>query len=95
MRFAIASLALLGAAAAQTTTSAAAAQSTNACAAQNIVDACREGIQKQVDACKANDWMCLCDNYTNLLTCYNNCPDSNERPPVQNQVTSYCNAAAP
>jgi hypothetical protein len=29
------------------------------------------------------------------LICYNNCPSSDERPPVQNQVTQYCNAAAP
>lgn len=61
----------------------------------SIVDACRTGIESEIDKCKANDWICLCDNYTNLLTCYNNCPDSLDRSPVQNQVTSYCLAAAP
>lgn len=61
----------------------------------SIVDACVDQYQKQVDDCKGDDWICLCDNYTNLLTCYNNCPDSNEKPPVQNQVTQFCNAAAP
>jgi len=30
-----------------------------------------------------------------VLVCYNNCPNSNEKPPVQNTVTSYCNAALP
>ncbi|KAF2740698.1 hypothetical protein EJ04DRAFT_507723 [Polyplosphaeria fusca] len=96
MRFAIASAAIFaGIAAAQTSTAAASTPTGGSCQAQNIVDACREGIQSQIDSCKANDWICLCDNYTNLLTCYNNCPDSNERPPVQNQVTQYCNAAAP
>jgi hypothetical protein len=85
---------LAGLVAAQTS-SAPAAQATGSCAAQNIVDACKTSIQSQIDKCEANDWICLCDNYTNLLTCYNNCPGSNQAPPVQNQVTQYCNAAAP
>lgn len=39
--------------------------------------------------------MCLCDNYTNKLTCYNNCMSSQDRAPVQNQVTQFCLAAEP
>ncbi|KAL1646975.1 hypothetical protein SLS61_007572 [Didymella pomorum] len=67
------------------------------CAAQNIVDACVSGYKGRIDACNknGNDWICLCDVYTDVLTCYNNCPDSNERSPVQNQVTSFCTAAEP
>jgi hypothetical protein len=61
----------------------------------SILDTCKEGIQKQIDACKGNDWMCLCDNYTNFLTCYNNCPNDAGKSPVQNQVTQFCAAAAP
>jgi len=49
----------------------------------------------EIDKCQGNDWICLCNGYTNKLTCYNNCVGSDERPPVQNQVTQYCNAAAP
>ncbi|KAF2794346.1 hypothetical protein K505DRAFT_324850 [Melanomma pulvis-pyrius CBS 109.77] len=98
MRFAASTLALLaavGLAAAQTPAGALVPRATSACNAQNIVDACRTGIETEIDKCKANDWICLCDNYTNLLTCYNNCPDSLDRSPVQNQVTSYCLAAEP
>jgi len=98
MRFttAIAVLASTGFAAAQTTLSSAAApQSTGACDAQNIVDACVAGIQPQIAACGGNDWICLCQQYTNLLTCYNNCPGSPQGNTVQQQVTSYCGAAAP
>jgi hypothetical protein len=96
MRFAAAIiLASASLAVAQTTTAASPQPTSSDCDAQNIVDACRAGIQTQIDKCDGNDWMCLCDNYTNLLTCYNNCPDSNEKPPVQNQVTQFCNAAAP
>lgn len=67
------------------------------CAAQNIVDTCVSGYQERIKACeaKSNDWVCLCDVYTDVLTCYNNCPDNNEKSPVQNQVTSFCQAAAP
>lgn len=67
------------------------------CAAQNIVDACVSGYKARIDACNknGNDWICLCDVYTDVLTCYNNCPDSNERSPVSNQVTSFCTAAEP
>ncbi|KAF2204789.1 hypothetical protein GQ43DRAFT_122631 [Delitschia confertaspora ATCC 74209] len=96
MRFstAIVMLASAGFAAAQTATAAApAAQSS--CAAQYIVDKCKKMIQAQIDDCEPLDWVCKCDQYTNLLTCYNNCPDSQEKYPVQNSVTQYCAAAAP
>ena len=67
------------------------------CQAQNIVDACVSGYQDRIKGCqqKSNDWICLCDVYRDVLTCYNNCPDSNEKPPVQNQVTQFCTAAEP
>ncbi|KAH7125678.1 hypothetical protein B0J11DRAFT_580213 [Dendryphion nanum] len=81
---------------AQTPTLPSTSQST-ACPAQNIVDACLSGYQDRIKACEAtsNDWVCLCDVYTDVLQCYINCPDSSAKSPVQNQVTSFCNAAAP
>lgn len=96
MRFAaVAILASAAAVAAQTSSPVPTSTGEKTCDAQNIVDACKATIQTEIDKCKGNDWMCLCDNYTNLLTCYNNCPDSAEKSPVQNQVTQFCNAAAP
>jgi len=99
---ALAVLASAGFAAAQSTaasvaTVATAAQPTSSstCQAQNIVDACIADTQPQINACAGNDWICLCQQYQNLLTCYNNCPDLPERATVQNQVTSFCTAAAP
>ncbi|RMZ66198.1 gpi anchored serine-threonine rich [Pyrenophora seminiperda CCB06] len=67
------------------------------CDAQNIVDTCVSGYQDRIDACQknGNDFICLCDVYRDVLVCYNNCPNSNQRPPVENTVTSYCGAAEP
>ncbi|KAI4665678.1 uncharacterized protein J4E78_003141 [Alternaria triticimaculans] len=67
------------------------------CDAQNIVDTCVQGYQGRIDDCNknGNDFICLCDVYRDVLVCYNNCPDSLEKPPVQNTVTSYCGAAEP
>ncbi|EMD60043.1 hypothetical protein GGP41_009452 [Bipolaris sorokiniana] len=69
----------------------------NKCDAQNIVDTCVSGYQSRIDACnkKGNDFICLCDVYRDVLVCYNNCPNSLDKPPVENTVTSYCNAAEP
>ncbi|KAJ4361310.1 hypothetical protein N0V95_002012 [Ascochyta clinopodiicola] len=74
------------------------AASSDDCQAQNIVDACVAGYQDRIRKCTAdntNDYICMCDVYTDVLQCYNNCPDSNEKPPVQNQVTQFCTAAEP
>ncbi|KAL6707197.1 hypothetical protein ACN47E_004744 [Coniothyrium glycines] len=67
------------------------------CAAQTILDTCVAGYQTRIDDCneKGNDYICLCNVYKDVLVCYNNCPDSNARPPVQNQVTQFCQAAEP
>jgi hypothetical protein len=64
---------------------------------RSIVDACVAGYQDRIKGCqdKANDWICMCDVYTDVQTCYNNCPKSNEKPPVDNQVIQYCTAAEP
>ncbi|KAI9376812.1 hypothetical protein BJX61DRAFT_538508 [Aspergillus egyptiacus] len=75
------------------TSTATATQSASGCAAQNILDACIDSIQIQVDACGPNEWECLCEQTNNLLTCYNNCPEDSGRFGVEQQKTSYCNAA--
>ncbi|OJI97638.1 hypothetical protein ASPVEDRAFT_302118 [Aspergillus versicolor CBS 583.65] len=65
----------------------------SSCDAQNILDACVESIQEQVDACGPNEWDCLCEQTNNMLTCYNNCPNDGSRTGIQQQRISYCNAA--
>ncbi|EKG21565.1 hypothetical protein MPH_01073 [Macrophomina phaseolina MS6] len=96
MRFAVAAtvLATVGFTAAQSSTSSAASSSsTSSCQAANIVEACVASIKPRTEACGGVDWDCQCTAYTDLLTCYNNCPNDPTRSSVQNQVTQFCNAA--
>ncbi|KAL1629189.1 hypothetical protein SLS56_005524 [Neofusicoccum ribis] len=59
----------------------------------SIVEACVSGIKPRTEDCGGNDWSCLCSAYTDLLTCYNNCPNDPTRSSVNNQVTQFCAAA--
>ena len=40
------------------------------------------------------DYSCLCTQYQNLLTCYNNCPNDPGVGTVQQQREQYCDAAS-
>jgi hypothetical protein len=64
----------------------------------SIVDACVSGYKSRIDSCttaNVQDFICLCDVYTDVLVCYNNCPQSNDRFPVKGTMDSYCGAALP
>ncbi|KAK7732803.1 hypothetical protein SLS57_000746 [Botryosphaeria dothidea] len=96
MRFSVAAAVLASAgfvAAQSSTSSASSSTSTSSCQAANIVTACVDGYKSRTEGCGGNDWDCLCSVYTDLLTCYNNCPNDPTRSSVQNQVTQFCNAA--
>ncbi|KAN0084663.1 hypothetical protein V8E54_001130 [Elaphomyces granulatus] len=88
-------MAAVGFAAAQTATnSASSSSSTSSCQAQPILDACLQRLTPQLTACTANDWSCLCTQSTNVLTCYNNCPNDPGKAAAQSVVTANCNAAS-
>src|ERR1700728_4526732 len=40
-----------------------------------VLDACIATEQAQINGCSPSDYSCLCQQYGNLLTCYNNCPN--------------------
>jgi len=61
------------------------------CSAQNILDTCIKTYQPRLDKCTGNNWECYCQESRNILTCYNNCPDTDASGP-KNQAESYCNA---
>lgn len=95
-------LAAAAVASAQSTSSAAAASSsstassgTDTCGPQLdlTIKTCLTSTQPQVEACKANDWSCLCAASQAVDTCYNNCPSHPDAFGQQQTTTSYCNAA--
>ncbi|KAF7712763.1 Uncharacterized protein PECH_007337 [Penicillium ucsense] len=73
MRFAATRLPLLIAA----TASVVVGQTSNSktCAAQNVVDRCVQDMQFQLEGCDTYDFACQCTRSTNVVDCYNNCPD--------------------
>lgn len=58
-----------------------------------VLDACIATEQAQINGCSLNDYSCLCQQYGNLLTCYNNCPNDPGLFGVQQQKTQQCEAA--
>ncbi|CAZ86345.1 unnamed protein product [Tuber melanosporum] len=58
------------------------------------IETCISQYSPRVSGCSQNDYSCLCVEYTNLLTCYNNCPKDTNSSGIKSSVTSFCNAAA-
>lgn len=82
-------------AAAASPSSASSSGSSSGCGTQidAIIASCLDTTQPQVEACKPNDWSCLCDASQQVDTCYNNCPSHPDAFGQQQTTTSYCNAA--
>ncbi|KAJ2292438.1 hypothetical protein IWW55_005834, partial [Coemansia sp. RSA 2706] len=60
------------------------------CRAQNILDACLRMQHLQFKSCEYDDWECKCHSQKKVLTCYDNCPDSENRTLQEMQVQVYC-----
>lgn len=58
-----------------------------------MLDACIATEQAQINGCSFSDYSCLCQQYGNLLTCYNNCPNDPGVFTVQQEKTQQCEAA--
>ncbi|KAI5209390.1 hypothetical protein E4T39_00697 [Aureobasidium subglaciale] len=72
----------------------AAAQSTSTCAAQSVLNLCVSQQQASTSRCGPTDYDCLCQGYTTLVVCYNNCPnDAGAFTASQNKI-QYCQAAS-
>ncbi|PBP18625.1 hypothetical protein BUE80_DR010604 [Diplocarpon rosae] len=78
-------------AAAQTTTfSAPASASTSACGAQPVLEQCLGSTELIAAACAATDYNCLCQKWTDVVVCFNVCPDDTRLAGLQNTKDSYC-----
>ncbi|KAI0394118.1 hypothetical protein F5Y17DRAFT_458289 [Xylariaceae sp. FL0594] len=88
-------LAVAGADDTTTTTTAAVVATSTACAAQSILDACIETTTAYLSLCASNDYSCLCDKYTAIMTCFANCPSDSRQYEYESQRQLYCaNASA-
>ncbi|KAK2625189.1 hypothetical protein QTJ16_005558 [Diplocarpon rosae] len=79
-------------AAAQTTTfsAPAAAATTSACGAQPVLEQCLGSTELIAAACAATDYNCLCQKWTDVVVCFNVCPDDTRLAGLQNTKDSYC-----
>jgi hypothetical protein len=62
--------------------------------ARSTLDVCIASIQGQINSCATNDYSCLCTQYVNLITCYNNCPNDPNVGTAQQQRELNCNNAS-
>ncbi|KAJ5880689.1 uncharacterized protein N7473_011742 [Penicillium subrubescens] len=53
--------------------------SSSKCAAQKVVDQCIQNMKFQLENCATYDWDCQCISSTNVVDCYNNCPEHPDR----------------
>ncbi|KAH0544670.1 hypothetical protein FGG08_001175 [Glutinoglossum americanum] len=83
-----------GFACAQTTVQSAAGTKPSVCPAQNIVDACLVTTKATLTSCGPNDYGCLCTVWTNIATCYNNCPGHPDSFGAEQSKVSFCGAAS-
>ncbi|KAJ5893869.1 hypothetical protein N7495_005560 [Penicillium taxi] len=60
-------------------TLAAASSGSPKCAAQKVLDQCLQTEKFALENCASSDWDCLCTQSTNVVGCYNNCPDDQDR----------------
>ncbi|XXH03482.1 dihydroorotate dehydrogenase [Hypoxylon texense] len=73
-----------------TTSTTDSSDSGTACAAQNILDTCLQTTESYVSLCATTDYMCLCDKYVAIMTCFNNCPNDSREASYQQQKDLYC-----
>lgn len=86
-------VALAAAVSAQTTTSA--ADSTGpTCDAQPILEQCLVTTTGYLNLCMTTDYSCLCDKYTSIMTCFNNCPNDTREGQYSQLKQLNCNNAS-
>ncbi|RDI85436.1 hypothetical protein Vi05172_g4595 [Venturia inaequalis] len=97
MRFSVALLlaaAGVVSAASTTATSAAASSTSSTCDAQSVFDLCIESTTAILNNCTPSDYICMCQKQTDVLTCYNTCPNDPLHSSAKGTNASYCQAAA-
>ncbi|KAI4592155.1 hypothetical protein KJ359_011483 [Pestalotiopsis sp. 9143b] len=86
-------VALAAAVSAQTTTSDA-ASSGPTCDAQPILEQCLVTTTGYLNLCQTTDYSCLCNTYTSIMTCFNNCPNDSREFQYSQQRELNCQNAS-
>ncbi|KAI0170884.1 hypothetical protein BJ166DRAFT_207344 [Pestalotiopsis sp. NC0098] len=86
-------VALAAAVSAQTTTSDA-SSSGPTCDAQPILEQCLVTTTGYLNLCQTTDYSCLCNTYTSIMTCFNNCPNDSREFQYSQQRELNCNNAS-
>ncbi|KAI1308614.1 hypothetical protein F5Y03DRAFT_93331 [Xylaria venustula] len=78
-----------------TTSTTSAASSGSTCQAETILDACLDTTESYLSLCQSQDYSCLCDKYTAIMTCFANCPNDDRQYAIDSQKQLNCaNASA-
>lgn len=65
------------------------------CAAQAVLDTCISSTTAIATSCSLTDYACLCQKNSDILTCFNNCPNDPRLAGVRSTQSAYCaNASA-
>ncbi|ETS74655.1 hypothetical protein PFICI_13139 [Pestalotiopsis fici W106-1] len=86
-------VALAAAVSAQATTSAVSSTGPT-CDAQPILEQCLVTTTGYLNLCMTTDYSCLCDKYTSIMTCFNNCPNDSREGQYSQLKQLNCNNAS-
>ncbi|KAH7030754.1 uncharacterized protein B0I36DRAFT_113605 [Microdochium trichocladiopsis] len=68
-----------------------ASAATSTCPGINILEACLETTQGYLSLCtNQGDWQCLCDKWTAIVSCFDNCPTDSRASSFGNNKQLYC-----
>ncbi|KUJ15634.1 uncharacterized protein LY89DRAFT_719361 [Mollisia scopiformis] len=67
---------------------------TSACGAQPVLEACIASTTAIIESCAATDYSCQCQKYTDLVTCFNVCPNDPRIVAAQSSQSTYCSDAS-
>ncbi|KAI1177640.1 hypothetical protein F4777DRAFT_185851 [Nemania sp. FL0916] len=71
-----------------------AAADSTACAAEAILDACLDTTEGYLSLCGSQDYSCLCEKYTTIMTCFANCPNDDRQYAIDSERQLYCSNAS-
>ncbi|KAI4741456.1 hypothetical protein E4T50_08160 [Aureobasidium sp. EXF-12298] len=72
----------------------AAAQSSTTSSTHSVLDLCVSQQSAKNSQCAGNDYDCLCSGYTDLVICYNQCPNDPNAFSASQYKVQYCQAAS-